>query len=193
MSMNSFSNKLDLKRMFESLRSRKLRQTRENGPGTQTSEQPLERQESSITLLEGITPEVLHEMRTGQQHIVNLNELKKRYETIDGLGRRVAPRFSLQVAAIISTTKSSFRTSSVDISASGVRFKDLLPESFSKGPIEILLVYEQPNQGRQYMLFYGEAVSAGPLRTPRVIFKASAPQASETLHHILSDLTPLVA
>ena len=184
MSMNSFSNKMDQIAHAHS-RGEKL----DLGVTSDASD----RDACPDNLAsDSITSDELRQLREAPQNLVNLDELKKRYENISDLGRRSAPRFNAQVLAIVYTATLSFRTASVDLSETGACFRELLPENFTKEPLEILFVHENEEGQRQYLLFSGEAIG-GPVRTPRVSFKSSAPQAAEALRGLLAQFPPLVA
>ena len=124
---------------------------------------------------------------------IDLHALKKKYEKSLGLGRRVAPRFSVQISAVVFTSQVSFRTKTLNISASGVLLEDLLPPEFMKSKIEILFIYTEARTGqRHHLLFRGRPVG-GPLRSARVQFEDSAKRALETLQSLFAELTPLPA
>lgn len=141
--------------------------------------------------LDGFSTDDLRKLREGPAKVVNLEELKQRYEGMTGLGRRIAPRFSVEMTVVIFSSNQSFRTRSLNVSATGVLLHDLLPVSFMSTKIEVLLIHEDPaTRAKRHLLFHGEAVG-GPLRTQRVVFKASAQKAAETLQGLLVGLTPI--
>ena len=124
---------------------------------------------------------------------IDLHELKKKYEKSAGLGRRIAPRFSVQVSAVVFTPTYSFRTKTLNISASGALLEDLLPPEFMLSKIEILLVYTEARTGERHRLLFRGKPVGGPLRTARIQFEDSAKHALETLQNLFAELTPLPA
>lgn len=181
MSMNAISAKLALLEADSSSR-RKRRRSSEDTSFT----------EASITLLEGISADELKSLREGPQTPIDLNALKKKYEGFAGLGRRIAPRFSLNLQVVIINSRgSSFRTESLNISESGALLKDMLPPNFMDSAFEVLITYNCPETRKpQRLMFTGEAVG-GPLRSSRVSFKSSANKTAELLQGLFVDLTPI--
>lgn len=149
--------------------------------------------EFSITVLEGLDYNILKQLSEATFKPVNLEELKKRYEHVGGLGRRIAPRFALKMSTVVFNSKGSFKTETMNISSSGVLLRDTLPDTFMNGDFDILLIHENPDSGQKsHLLFRGEAVG-GPLRSGRVTFRSAAKSAVELLHKLFSDMTPLIA
>jgi hypothetical protein len=182
--MNAISAKLAL---LEADSSTERRSKRRRG-----SSDELTFTNASITMLDGISSEELRALREGPQQAIDLEVLKRKYEGFAGLGRRIAPRFSLNLSVVIMNHKgSSFRTESLNISESGALLKDMLPPNFMDSTFEILITYTCPEtKTPQRLMFTGEAVG-GPLRTPRVSFKSSANKTAELLQSLFVDLTPI--
>ncbi len=104
-------------------------------------------------------------------------------------GRRIAPRFPVELEIIILTQTKSFRTQSINVSSSGALLKDPLPEEFMKANLDIIIVRTKGSSKRR-LLFRGTAVG-GPLRSSRITFEACVKDADEELKEAFQDLEPL--
>ena len=71
---------------------------------------------------------------------VNLENLKNRWS--DPSGRRIAPRFNLQMTVLICSHTKSFRSQTKNISLSGLCLQDILPEDFNRGVFDVVLIQE---------------------------------------------------
>ncbi len=184
MSMNAISTKLALLESDSSPQRRSRRRRDSSDDLTFT--------DASMTLLGDISSEELKALREGPQQIIDLEHLKRKYDGFAGLGRRIAPRFPLNLSVVIVNHKgSSFRTQSLNISESGALLKDMLPPNFMDSIFEILITYTCPQaKTPRHLMFTGQAVG-GPLRTPRVSFKSSANKTAELLQTLFADLTPI--
>ena len=185
MAMNSIAARLQ--------RNSKSTQTVTDGEDTKTSWSTKEQLTFSALRTETDQAGVdeISRLRRGPKKVVDLENLKKKYSAYEGLGRRIAPRFCLKMTAVVLNHKMSFRTESINISESGVLLKDLLPQDMMKEPFEIVLIHEDDQTGtKTHLLFQGEAVG-GPLRTPRITFKAAVEKSQERLLDLVQDLTPL--
>jgi len=82
--------------------------------------------------------------------------------------KRGAPRFKVQLEAVLFYNGISFRTKSLNLSTSGVLLADSVPASFVNQILDIVMVR---NAGgiREFFLLKGKALEA-PLRSPRVQF-----------------------
>lgn len=119
---------------------------------------------------------------------VDLGALKRRYAGL-GQGRRIAPRYGVELEVVLYTPGKSFRTSSVNVSASGALLQDHLPEDFMTGTIDIVFVLKNQNP-KKCIAFRGKAVG-GTITSQRITFVSSAPAAQETLMNVFETLTPL--
>jgi hypothetical protein len=120
---------------------------------------------------------------------INFDELRIQYQDPTP-GRRIAPRFEVKLEVIILTQTRSFRTSSVNVSASGALLRDLLPPEFMGNPLlDIILIEDNPRYKRR-MLFRGKAVG-GPTSSSRITFLESARNAQADLKTTFKNLTPL--
>ena len=99
MSMNGISRKLDQWRHLEAA---------ENSDSKGYPEGLLVAQESSNSRRP--------EFRVAPQILVNLEDLKRKYNGCKSLGRRVAPRFALRLSVLVMSATASFRTETVDVS-----------------------------------------------------------------------------
>ena len=109
--------------------------------------------------------------------------IMKRYFNIEA-GRRAAPRFGQKLDVIVSSPTMSFRTTSANISATGVLLNEALPHDFMGGALDIVIILQYANVKR-FMIFKGNAVG-GPIRSPRVAFTAHALNSLQTLMDALS-------
>ncbi len=121
---------------------------------------------------------------------IDFDELRLQYQDPAPNGRRIAPRFAVKLEVIILTQTRSFRTSSVNVSASGALLNDLLPIEFmSQHLLDIILIESTPRQKRR-MLFRGKAVG-GPHRSSRITFLESARNAQAELSTTFQNLKPI--
>ena len=104
-------------------------------------------------------------------------------------GRRIAPRFTVELEVIILTQTKSFRTKSINISASGALLKDELPELFMASSLDIIIVREAGN-AKKRLLFRGKAVG-GPSKSCRITFQACVKDSDSELKETFRDLEPL--
>lgn len=104
-------------------------------------------------------------------------------------GRRIAPRFTVELEVIILTPTKSFRTKSVNVSASGALLKDELPDDFMTSSLDIIIVREAGNSKKR-LLFRGKAVG-GPSRSCRITFQACVKDSDSELKETFRDLEPL--
>jgi hypothetical protein len=153
--------------------------------------------QSTSSGLIGLDPNALEELNAGEafkkiekmpKRPVDINALKKKYSGFHQ-GRRIAPRYGVSLHVILYTVTKSFRTSSVNISASGVLLKDYVPEEFLKESFDVVFV-DQADSDRRYMVFRAKAVG-GPVKTDRITFLSSISNSQEVLMNVLDDLTPL--
>ncbi len=104
-------------------------------------------------------------------------------------GRRIAPRFTIELEVIILTQTKSFRTRSINVSASGALLKDELPEEFMTTSLDIIIV-RQAGESKKRLLFRGKAVG-GPSRSCRITFQACVKDSDSELKETFRDLEPL--
>lgn len=121
---------------------------------------------------------------------VNLDSLRKDWND-NSRGRRKSPRFNLQLTVLVCNCFKTFRTQSENISLSGILLKDLMPDDFSRHSLEILLIAENGDTQKTYLLFKGRAVDA-PMRSNRVVFDSLTPDSETKLLGLIEDLTPLL-
>jgi hypothetical protein len=178
MSMNAISAKM------ERNRARARRKLREQYDDEYTDELNLNVE------ADGISGKEFRNLRKKKHESVDLDALKKKYQGMD-LGRRIAPRFPINMSVVVFSQNTSFRTESLNISATGVLLKDLLPASFMEAPIEVLFIYENPRTGHKQHMLFGAMAVGGPLRSARVTFKSSVHQSAELLEGLFVGLTPI--
>jgi len=186
--MNHFASQAQLIEALESLNQRPFGQNEESSEVIIHRPQEASRV-TSLDFLRDQRTQVKVESHAGPaaQHTnwVNLSALKKSFSGDSTLGRRGDLRYEVSMTAIVYTRTASFRTESVDVSGSGVQFKDQLPEEFINRPIEILFVHEDPHTGRKtHLILQGVAVGHG-LNTPRAKFNRLAPRLSQILQRLL--------
>jgi hypothetical protein len=121
---------------------------------------------------------------------INFDELRLQYQDPSPPGRRIAPRFEVKLEVIILTQTRSFRTCSVNVSASGALLRDLLPPEFMHNPLLDIILIEDTPRFKRRMLFRGKAVG-GPTRSSRITFLESARNAQADLKSTFTNLKPL--
>ncbi len=117
---------------------------------------------------------------------VNLDNLKNHWT--DYRGRRIAPRFDLELTALICNHAKAFRSQTKNISLSGLCLCDLLPEDFSQGPFEVVLIEEDESGKKHYLLLRARAVQ-GKLRSGRIYFESITSYTEKQLFKLLAGLT----
>lgn len=120
---------------------------------------------------------------------VNLEYLKKLSPDETSEKRRAAPRFHLELTAILSNGYKTFRTKTVDVSFTGILLKDVVPEDFVQSIIEIVIKDESEKNKVRYFHFRGRMINEGPSRTRRLSFQAMTKESEKHLLEILDDLT----
>lgn len=145
----------------------------------------------------GLDPRALEELEASDafrkiekmpKRPVDIAALKRKYSGYHQ-GRRVAPRYGINLSVILYTVTKSFRTNSVNVSASGVLLKDHVPEEFMKETFDVVFV-DQNSKDRRYMVFRAKVVG-GPVKSDRITFLSSISNSQEVLMNVLDDLTPL--
>jgi len=128
-----------------------------------------------------------------QAEPINIEKLKANYVDTSESGRRVAPRYPLKMTVIVYSRSKSIRTSSVNVSLTGVLLNDQLPKEFSDGQVEIVFIHEQANKSqKQFLVFNAQIVDAAS-SNQRLKFNSAVRKASEDLEKIIegSKLPPL--
>lgn len=121
---------------------------------------------------------------------INIAELKRLHKDMTAPGRRVAPRYELEMEVIILTQTRSFRTTTVNVSASGALLKDPLPQEFmSCASLEFIFIQIRHDQ-KQRLMFRGRAVG-GPNSTARITFIESAGDSQKVLQSSFKALSPI--
>lgn len=121
---------------------------------------------------------------------INIEELKLAYADPAPKGRRIAPRYSVELEVIILTQTRSFRTKSVNLSATGALLQDELPTEFMNSPLDIIFIKVLDEANKKRLLFRGKAVG-GPLRTPRITFESYVQDSVSELKSSFKDKEPL--
>lgn len=130
------------------------------------------------------------QLRAEASEAVRVESLVKGFVDSVGPRRRIAPRYAKELSVVVYCKNRSFRTSTLNISVGGAKFRDPLPTEFQYGKIEILFINEDPDApNRQYMMFKGEAVTnTGP--SDRVKFVSAAQSVQDALYELLKSLDP---
>ncbi|MGZ5279323.1 MAG: hypothetical protein ACXWC9_05245 [Pseudobdellovibrionaceae bacterium] len=116
--------------------------------------------------------------------------MKRQYQDKYPLGRRIAPRYEINLEVIILTQTKSFRTRSLNVSASGALLKDSLPKEFmASQTLEIIFIMTDQNC-KNRLLFKGRAVG-GPNSSSRITFLESGVNSQSELQRAFKDLSPL--
>lgn len=128
----------------------------------------------------------LDDLRSESFEPVNIDSLVKGYR--DPKGRRSAPRHEVQITVVLYTQNSSFRTSTMNISAGGAMLQDQLPKNFNLQMFDILFIYEDKNVSRKrYFMMKGQTVGADST-TNRIQFKGASPSTKESFHKFVEEL-----
>lgn len=144
---------------------------------------------ASVQMPEGLSSSALNDLREGQRmKPVDLNALKNKFESYN-LGRRVAPRFSIEISVVIFAKNKSCRTHTVNVSESGLLIAAGLPQSFMNSELEIVMILEGSGR-KEHALFKGRLVGTDA-KSARLAFNESSEKASSLLSQALQDLTPL--
>lgn len=106
-----------------------------------------------------------------------------RLEIVDSMGRRQHARFSGHVTVVLSNERSTFRTSTVNISSGGACLRDLIPHEFLAKPFDCLFIAERSDDTKEYLLARGRALEF-PLRSHRIQFVSAPADMQEALHSI---------
>lgn len=123
---------------------------------------------------------------------IDFAELKRQHKDPTAPGRRIAPRYELRMEVIILTQNRSFRTSSVNVSASGALLQDPLPQEFmSCTSLEFIFIQISRDQ-KHRLMFRGRAVG-GPNSSARITFIESAGDSQKVLHSAFKELAPISA
>jgi hypothetical protein len=105
-------------------------------------------------------------------------------------GRRLAPRYALSAPAIVLSDQSSFKTTTLNISYTGVLMKDSLPQQFRNKELHLLIKVTDSVDGKDYTLvFRAKPVPAEPW--VRFAFEATNPKNEKIMQHIFSELTQI--
>lgn len=128
------------------------------------------------------------QLRAEASEAVRVEALVKDFVDSAGPRRRIAPRYAKELSVVVYCKNRSFRTSTLNISVGGAKFRDALPTEFQYGKIEILFI-DEDSQQKQYMMFKGEAVTnSGP--SDRVKFVSAAQNVQDALYELLKTLDP---
>jgi len=131
-------------------------------------------------------------IRTAESTPINFEEMKRQYTDKFPPGRRIAPRYEINLEVIILTQTKSFRTRSLNVSASGALLKDSLPKDFlSSQTLEIIFIMTDRNN-KNRLLFKGRAVG-GTESSCRITFLESGANSQFELQRAFKDLSPLPA
>jgi hypothetical protein len=120
---------------------------------------------------------------------VDLSKLRTGWTDTSGMGRRKCPRYNIRLDVLICNYHKAFRTKTLDVSLTGLKLKDLLPEEFSNGFFDVMLIDENLGE-KTYILFRGRVVP-GKFRTRRVVFESLAADSAADLMKLVEGLTPL--
>lgn len=134
------------------------------------------------------TASCFRELKHVEHKPVDLDSLKKEYSADHDPGRRIAPRFDIEMTVLICNYRKAFRTKTENISATGFRLKDVLPLEFSSLTFDVILIDEKDPQHKTYLIFKGKAIE-GPLRTNRLILEGTAASNDRKLVEIIKKLT----
>lgn len=128
----------------------------------------------------------LDQLRSENFEPVNIDNLIKGYR--DPQGRRAAPRHDVEITVVLYTQNSSFRTSTLNVSAGGAMLQDTLPQSFNLHVFDILFIYEDKKASRKrYFMMKGQSVGTDP-KTNRIQFKGANPSTKESFHKFVEEL-----
>lgn len=130
--------------------------------------------QTEISIRTGRTPIDLEEDYTTTGH---------RLEVIDSMGRRQHVRFTGHITVVISNERSTFRTSTINISSGGAFLRDLIPHEFLSKPFDCLFIAEKSDGSREFLMVRGRALEF-PLRSHRVQFMSIPAHMQEALHSI---------
>lgn len=124
---------------------------------------------------------------------INVEKLQENFKDQDAEGRRLAPRFPIQMTVIVYSQTRSVRTKSLNVSLTGVLLDDGLPQDFSSGNLEIVFIHEDPKTGKKKYLAFNAEVVGAKSDNQRLRFKSAVEKSSEELEKIISDakLKPL--
>ena len=120
---------------------------------------------------------------------IDIKQLKSAYSDPAPNGKRIAPRYLIELEVIILTHTKSFRTKSINISITGALLHEVLPKEFMSVPLEIIFI-KKGNNGKRRLLFRGKAVG-GPKQSPRITFQSSTLNSEAELLEELRGLEPL--
>ncbi|MCX7674899.1 MAG: hypothetical protein N2Z70_03605 [Bdellovibrionaceae bacterium] len=130
----------------------------------------------------------LAELKREPSEVINLDLVKNRYSGDKELGARRAPRYHLEMEAIIMGQGRSTRTVTENVSVIGCYLRDALPQEFNTGPLlEVVLVFRHNEQAVEYFLFHARPVDA-PLRSHRLQFVRSVGGSLERLGNLFQKL-----
>lgn len=120
---------------------------------------------------------------------VDISDLKQDY--VDPLhGRRAAPRFALNLEVVLMGSSKSYRSSTLNISASGALLAEVVPCEFAREPFEVMLVANGPRGQKQRFLFRAKVVGS-PLRSARLHFLKSLGGSVQRLNELIEQAAPL--
>lgn len=90
--------------------------------------------------------------------------------TVKTSDRRRHPRFERRLVTMVYTLTASYRTTTLNISESGVLLQDDLPKEFCQVPLEVMIIEERDGQFPQFFLFKARAVTDHPRSACRLEF-----------------------
>jgi hypothetical protein len=177
MGMNGITAQMDLARALERLKK--------GSSGGLSKLSVAERDEVSGLL--NLIPDGA-ELQKAKLIEIDLERLKRGKQ--ESWGRRLTPRYALRAPAIILSNQSSFKTTTVNISQTGVLVKDPLPKQFRNKELHILIKVKDSSDGEDSTLvFRAKPVQAEPL--VRFAFEATNPKNERIMQHIFSELTQI--
>jgi hypothetical protein len=135
------------------------------------------------------TAKSLKEIRSKPETVIDVGQLKEKY-AYKSLGRRSAPRYSAHFEVVLMSSKKSFRTKTVNISATGALLTGLVPSELTREVFEVLFTAVDESGKKEYFLFHAKTVD-GLLRSNRIHFIKSMGDSAKRLNHLIEQLTPI--
>lgn len=131
----------------------------------------------------------LSKIREQSENVIDVNQLRAKYAD-KSLGRRSAPRYSVHFEVVLMSSSKSFRSKTLNISASGALLTDLIPVELTRGVFEVLFTTKDEKGKREYFLFHAKSAD-GPLRSKRIQFIKSMGDSDKRMNDLIEQLTPI--
>jgi hypothetical protein len=97
---------------------------------------------------------------------VNMNQKKVQLQDLAHSERRKKPRHDLRIEVILFTEKKSFKTTSTNISITGILLNEEMPKDMLNHPLQVILINKlDPNPSTNKLFFDGKI--AGDILNPR--------------------------